>query len=111
MDQNDFDQMQMRVDELIKIQKEVLNYLDLLLENRINARVSNYFNDEKEKEVYLLTDGLNTTRQIEDACGVNKNSVSSLWKKWYAQGIVCLIASNKPYKAKFSLIELALNKK
>ncbi len=97
------------IDQLSNIQNSLMNleyYFALLLEEKIKEKLSLYFKDDKEIEIYKLSNGIMTTRQIGDLVGVSKNTVSDIWKEWLSVGIVETNATNRPYKAKYSLLEL-----
>lgn len=100
-------------DSVFDLQQSVLRieqYLELLLGNRIKEKIKDLFTNDTEIQVYQLSDGIRTTRQIEEIVKISRSTISVLWKKWSAQGIMFIPVGNKPYKSKFSMIDLALGK-
>ena len=74
--------------ELVAVLRELLTWYKLINMPAILDRVDGILDTNEKKSVYQLTDGKNTTREIADQVGVNKNTVSAWWKEWARQGIV-----------------------
>jgi hypothetical protein len=92
----------------LKENEQVLDLLRILAYPEIERRLAHVFTSSKEMLVYELTDGERSTRDIELSCGVSKDAVSDMWKKWGNDGLAQSTGPKRPYKAKYSLAKLAL---
>lgn len=87
---------------------EISDLLRLFAQGELEKRLAGVFDQPRELSVYELSDGERSTREIEEITGVAKDTVSDLWKKWHRIGIADTAGTKKPYKAKYSLVRLAL---
>lgn len=78
---NQFEQLNKKLDLIIFFLK---------IQNRGNLAkdINSYFDSDQKIEVYELTDGENSTRQIYDLTGVSKDTVSKYWRDWLSVGFV-----------------------
>ncbi len=111
MEQNDLKDLIDELKTLNQTHKLIAGYLRLMSNAEIEKSLKDTFTSNEEIRVYELSDGNRTTRDIEDLIGVSRQTVSNLWKKWEILGLVEEGKSKKPYKAKFSIIDLALGNK
>ncbi len=94
---------------LNQTQKDISHSLDVLIRSEVETRLTHIFNDGNEILVYQLSDGKRSTSEITKFLDVSRMSISRLWKKWEEElGIVETDGFRKPYKAKYTLEELAL---
>ena len=94
---------------LNKTQKDISYSLNILIRSEIETRLKHIFNDGSEILVYQLSDGKRPSSEIAEFLGVSGMTISRLWKKWDDEfGIVETKGYRNPYKAKYTLGELAL---
>ena len=92
--------------------EDIGNSLRILAQSEFEQRLLSIFSSSEELRVYELSDGERTTREIAELVGHGKDWVSELWQKWASKhDILQQQAPRKPYKAKFSLLELALRQR
>jgi hypothetical protein len=63
-------------------------YVKLANYDGIKNRLMQILNSDDKKCVFEVTDGKNSTREIEAMTGVNKDVVSNWWNQWQKEGIV-----------------------
>jgi len=111
MTTNSFDSTSSEIlDELRKLNKtssKICEMLQFICAGDLELILSELFSSPEEIKIYELSDGTHTTREIGSALGISKDKVSDYWRKWEIEGIVISSGKSKPYKAKYSLIELA----
>ena len=90
-------------------QNHICKALQVLARGEVESRLKNIFKDEDEIKVYLLSDGSNTTTEIEKLVSMSPMSISRLWQKWEEEfGIVETKGYRRPYRGKYTLEELAI---
>ena len=83
--------------------------LRLFAQTTLDIQLSSIFTNRDEMVVYELTNGIRSTREIAIVVGKSHNWVADLWKGWGGKNsIVEVSAPRKPYKAKYTLPELAI---
>src|SRR5574341_3010 len=87
-------------------QRQIADYLRILTQSEIENRLKPLFSTAGEIHAYELSDGSRSTRDIAELVNSNKDTISSLWKKWAEMGIAESTGNLKPYKAKFTLLDL-----
>ena len=97
------------LNSLNKTQQEISISLKLLARIEVEKRCSSIFKKDFEYLIYQLSDGKRPTTEIAKYVPVSYKTISRLWKKWEEFGIMETEGSKKPYRAKYSLEELALN--
>lgn len=111
MEQNKLNELIDELKTLNQTHKLIAGYLRLMVSAEIEKSLKDTFISNEEIRVYELSDGNRTTRDIEDIIGVSRQTVSNLWKKWEALGLVEDGGNKKPYRARFTVIDLALGSK
>lgn len=92
-----------------QIHKEIDDSLKIMARSEIENRLKNIFTNSDEIRVYELSNGENPTTEIEKHVAISASSISRLWKKWEEEyGIVESEGYHNPYRAKYSLVGLAL---
>lgn len=86
----------------------ITEYLRLLSQAQLEVRLSRLFDSPKEMRVYELSNGARSTRELAELTNGDKDGISDLWKKWQKMGLTTSTGPKKPYKANFTLVELAL---
>lgn len=86
--------------EILKWQR--LQGITLLLE-----KIPTLLDDKKKKQVYELTDGLNSQATISEKVGVAGGTISNWWNLWCSNGI--LIKEEGRYTKIISLKELGVS--
>lgn|SRR5574341_25381 len=101
--------------ELEKLNGTLSRIADLIefsMDDEIEYALTDIFANPRDRKIYELSDGVLSTRDIGKIIGLDQKGISNLWKKWAEIEIVESTGHLKPYKAKYTLIELAkLNKK
>jgi transcriptional regulator of aromatic amino acid metabolism len=100
------------LDEIKKLNtthEQMLMCLNILVQPIIEKRLAHIFSNSEEVLVYKNTDGTMSSRKLGDTINVSHTTVTNLWEKWAALGIVEKIGVNRPYKAKYSIVELSIN--
>ena len=99
------------VNELKELAEETRSYLRILCAASYNEALSKVLPSEKEREVYAVSDGTASLRDIESITGVPYKTVQAWWHAWVKKGIG---EGRKPKrgrgltcKARYSLLELA----
>lgn len=94
---------------LNQTQKDISHTLNVLARSGVERRLSHIFEGRDEILVFQLSDGEKTTSEISKHVGVSKMTISRLWQKWEEElDIVETSGYRNPYRAKYSLEELAL---
>lgn len=93
---------------LNQTQKEISHIFKVLVRGEIEKRLSYIFEGSDEILIYQLSDGEKTTSDLTKYVGVSKMTISRLWQKWEELEIVETEGYRNPYRAKYSLEELAL---
>lgn len=75
------------------------NYLRIIVKDIIDNKVEKYITDPKEKKVYEMT-GNAIREDIVKQTGISAGTISSLWVKWEAKGLI--IKDGKIFKKVFS---------
>ncbi len=91
---------------LNQTQKQIADYLRILAQPEIESHLKPLFASSIEIRAYELTNGKRSTRDIAELVNSNKDTISSLWKKWAEMGIAESTGNQKPYKARLSLVDL-----
>jgi Fic family protein len=80
-------------EEIVSLLKEILKWTKFSGWNNLKNILETVLNDDRKKQVYFLTNGDNTTRQIESSIGVSRNTISVWWRDWAKIGIVEMVPS------------------
>ncbi len=88
---------------------EILKWQKLQGINLLRTLLPELLNNDKKINVYEMTDGKNTIREIRTKTGISFGAISKWWNEWYSYGV--LEKNNEKYKKLISLQELGLNKK
>ena len=110
-DDLDFNQaILLELKELNNHHSNISTYLQLIAQTEFESRLSKIFSNPEEKKAYELSDGKMTSSDIGKITNQSQIKISRLWQKWDEDlGIVETSGYRNPYKAKYSLIELALH--
>ncbi len=73
---------------LLQTLQKLIIYTKLANYESIRNRLMTILDSEDKKRVFEATDGNNSTREIESATGVGKDTVSKWWDNWEKEGIV-----------------------
>jgi len=99
------------VNELKELAEETRSYLRILCAPSYNKALSKVLPSEKEREVYVVSDGTASSRDVASITGVSRYAVQEWWRAWMKKGIG---EGKKPKrgrgltcKARYSLLELA----
>ena len=66
----------------------ILNLLILLNRAEIKSIILEYLTENDELHLYQESDGIKSTRQLEEIAGISRSKVSSCWDKWTKIGIM-----------------------
>ena len=95
--------------DLNKSHSELVSVLSLLAQEEIEKRLSHIFTNSAEFLAYKMTNGENSSADIAKLLGVSHTTIANWWNRWEEDfGIVETYGYRNPYKAKYSLVELAL---
>ncbi len=109
LNEDNFENIKNELKTLNQTQRSINNILKLLVRSEIELRLKHLFKSPEEIIVYQLTNGENTTVEIEKKVSISGTSISRLWQKWEKEyRIVETKGYRQPYWAKYSLEELAL---
>jgi hypothetical protein len=99
----------MTTDPLLEELREQTKWLRLLGLQALRPLLLEALTTEKHKQVYELTDGDRTIRQIGDQVGIAPGTVSRWWSQWISQGI-CDERQDVPGRARklYSLTRLGI---
>ena len=93
---------------LNQTQKDISHTLQVLARTEIESRLWPLFEASDDMFIYQLSDGVKTTADLAKHIGTSKMTISRLWQKWEDLEIVETEGYRNPYRAKYSLEELAL---
>ena len=65
-----------------KIHSEIKSSLQVLVRSEVDLRLREIFKNEEEMIVYQLSNGINTTSEIEKHVSISSRTISRLWQKW-----------------------------
>lgn len=74
--------------EQARLLRKLVTYTKLANYESIRSRMIKILNSDDKKRVFEATDGKNSTRDIQSATGVTKDTVSDWWNEWQKEGIV-----------------------
>jgi len=94
-------------DEIKQILKEILKWQRLQGIKLFREIASEVLNDQKKKQIYELTDGKHSARELQKLTGVNKDVISRWWREWYSHGLL-MKEKNNYYKI-ISLKEIGIS--
>jgi hypothetical protein len=89
----------------------ILELLEFSMSEELEEILTSVFPNPRDRQIYQLTDGSRSTRDIGKIIGLDQKGISKLWTKWSDLGIVESVGKLKPYKAKYTLIGLATKHK
>ena len=84
-------------DEL-KTLKRIEELLTIIAKAQVSSRLKERLADARMRKLYELT-GKHTVRELEKKTGINKSTISSIWKEWEIEGL--LLKEGKKYKRAF----------
>ena len=90
---------------------ELINLYKLVNKDKISEILMQELNEEKKIEIYKLSDGNLTTRDIGKKVGISHVTVHRYWKKWASEGIVYEADVSGRYIHSFDLANYALDSK
>lgn len=94
---------------LNRTHSELISLLTIFAQDEIEKHLSHIFSNSKELLVYKLTDGEKSSASIAELVNVSHTTISRWWQKWDEEyGIVETSGYRNPYRAKYTLVELAL---
>ena len=100
------------MDELKKLNEthtSILSTLSLLVQPEIEKRLSHIFTTPGELLAFKLSDGNTSSADIAQQINVSRTTIANWWQKWEENfSIVETSGYRNPYKAKYTLVELAL---
>ena len=67
--------------------KEILKWTKFAGMKSVKDALISVLNTDEKKQVYQLSDGINTNAQINKTTGVSAGSISGYWKKWAKLGL------------------------
>ena len=84
--------------------------LRLLIQPKVESRLSHIFTSHAEMSAYEFANGDNSSRDAAKHIDLSFGSITKLWAKWAEEGLLEISGkgTHKSYKANFSLIELAI---
>ena len=97
-------------DRLVNLFEEFLTLYKVMNRRHIIDKLRNELKTEQLLEIYQLTDGEKSTREL---AGLLKNkcshaTVASTWNKWALLGLVLPAKQKGRYKAAFNLVEYGI---
>jgi hypothetical protein len=88
--------------------KEISILMQMIIGPEFFKCLKKYFSSSDEMMVYQFSDGKLTSKDISSRVNVSEKTISNWWLKWASNfGIVETHGYRNPYKAKYSLIQLA----
>ena len=88
----------------------IINILTITNREEIKKYILGNITETDEQLLYQESDGIKSTRILEDITGVSKSKVSKCWEIWSKKGIMTKNKENKGIRI-FDLIELGIIKK
>ncbi|MGA7195127.1 MAG: hypothetical protein WBW94_16010 [Anaerolineales bacterium] len=101
------DDVARQLEILNKICSRMVELLEFSNHEALENALSGIFANPRDRKIYELSDGSRSTREIGNIIGLDQKGISNLWKKWAKMDIVESTGHLKPYKAKYTIIELA----
>ena len=99
---------------LTRIERELViisTNLRLLVGEKIKQILEEELNTDKKRQVYELTDGTRSRREIANIVGVSDDTIQGWWDRWVSKGLLRKDPRvGRPYKI-FSLEELGIKVK
>lgn len=97
-------------ERLLEIMTEFLTIYKLVNRKQISDVLYSELNTQQLIEIYQLTDGTRSTRELATALKnkCSHNSVSRAWHKWALSGIVVSVKQKGRYRAAFNLAEYGI---
>jgi hypothetical protein len=90
---------------------KTLELLEFSIGEELEEILTSIFPNPRDRRIYELTNGSRSTREIGKIIGLDQKGISKLWNKWSDLCIVESTGKLKPYKAKYTLIGLAVKHK
>ncbi len=103
-----FDDVTRQLEILNKTCSRIVSLLELSMNEELQRVLSGIFSNERNKKIYSLSNGTLSSRDIGKIVQADQKVISNLWKKWEGMDIVESTGKQKPYKAKYTFEELAL---
>ncbi len=75
-------------DPVLRELREQTRWLRLLVIQNLRPQLASALPTESQRQVYALSDGVRTTREIATAAGVGAATVSRWWAQWVRQGLM-----------------------
>lgn len=94
------DEVIARLNQIIELQKEILNWIEILGRERLVKVAQENLVKEEEKIVYHLSDGASSV-EISKVAPVSHMTVTNYWKKWAPLG---LVKPSKKWKGRFEKV-------
>ncbi|MDK2979771.1 MAG: hypothetical protein PWQ55_118 [Chloroflexota bacterium] len=89
-------------------QLEISRSIKILVRESVEKRLAHIFSSPYEFLIYQLSDGQRPSTEIAKLVPISKKTILKIWQKWEELGIVETEGYKNPYRAKYSLEELAL---
>lgn len=77
-----------KLDDILIVLKDLLKWSKFQGLPQFKKLVSDTLKTDEDKILYELSDGINSTRDIERIAKISKSTVGYQWKKWLKIGIV-----------------------
>ncbi len=105
-------QISIELEKLNKTLSRIADLIEFSMDDEIEEALTDFFTNTRDRKIYELSDGIRSSRDIGKIVSLDQKSISNLWKKWEEIEIVEPTGKLKPYKAKYTIIELVkINKK
>lgn len=75
-------------DKINELLEEILKWQVLQGKKILREFIPKLLDNDDKKCVYEMTDGINTSREIEKSVNVTYRTISNWWNEWYSYGIL-----------------------
>lgn len=96
------------MDKLTNMFEEFLTLYKFVNKKAIADMLNAELNKPQLIEIYRLTNGENSTRDIAKTQKCTHTTIANIWKKWALKGIVIPAAAKGRFKAAFNLDEYGI---
>ncbi len=91
----------------VRLLEDIAKYTRFLAVHQAQSIAATSLGTDKKRQVYNLTDGEKSVREIAELAKVNRTTISNWWREWHSVGLVdAMPGTHGTRRATFSLEEL-----
>ena len=87
---------------------KIMNLLLIINKESIKEYILNIITEDDELLLYEESDGIKSTRKLEEITGISKSKISTCWEKWTKLGLMMKNKENRGIRL-FDLDIICLN--